>query len=179
MKLEDYIRPVKDHPEPGILFRDVTPLLANPDALRAAVDWYASEVVSADAEVVLALDARGFLFGAPVAYKLGLPLTVVRKSGKLPPPVETTSYELEYGDLTVMEMRSDAAAISQLRGKRLAIVDDLLATGGTFIAAAELAERAGAVVVASIALIELSFLEGRAKVVARNPGCKVVSRIVY
>ena len=179
VNLEAHIRDVPDHPEPGILFKDVTPILANPDAFRTAVDWYAGAIETVAAEVVVALDARGFLFGAPAAYKLGLPLVAVRKAGKLPPPVTTTRFELEYGDPEVLEIRSDANAIAVIEGKRVAVVDDLLATGGTARAAADLSVRAGGSVVALVVLVELSFLEGRPKMVSQNPGCEVVSRIVY
>lgn len=192
MDLSAYIREVPDHPEPGINFKDITPLLANPAAFRAAVDWFTS-VVALDtrgrrthhdaslegAEVVVALDARGFLFGAPVAYKLELPLIVVRKSGKLPPPVLSTEYELEYGDATVMEVTSDSDSLARCRCKRVAIVDDLLATGGTFHAAADLVSGIGGIVTAHIALIELSFLDGRSKLESQTPDCSVVSNIVY
>lgn len=179
LEMEAYIRDVPDHPEPGIMFKDITPILANPDAFRVAVDWYADAIDAAKADVVMALDARGFLFGAPVAYKLGIPLVAVRKAGKLPPPVASTRFELEYGDPEVMEIRSDADAIAVISGKRVAVLDDLLATGGTACAAAELAGQAGAAVVALVVLVELAFLNGRSSVTAQVPGCEVVSRIVY
>ena len=179
LNLEDYIREVPDHPEPGILFKDVTPILACPDAFRVAVDWYACEIGRVGVEVVVALDARGFVFGAPAAYKLGLPLVIVRKSGKLPPPVMVTRYELEYGAPEVVEIRSDADAIAVIEGRCVAVVDDLLATGGTALAAADLAGRVGGSVAALVVLVELAFLDGRSKMVAQVPGCEVVSRIVY
>ena len=179
MDLSEYIREVPDHPEPGINFKDITPLLADPVAFRESADWFASVVDQTGAEVVVALDARGFLFGAPVAYKLELPLIVVRKAGKLPPPVMSTEYELEYGDATVMEVTSDSDSLARCRGKRVAIVDDLLATGGTFHAAAELVNMVGGVVSAHIALIELSFLDGRSKLESQTPDCSVVSNVVY
>ena len=178
-ELEAYILEVPDHPEPGIRFKDITPILASPEAFRMAVDWYAGAIESCEAEVVMALDARGFLFGAPAAYKLGIPLVAVRKAGKLPPPVASTRFELEYGDPEVMEIRSDAASIAVIEGKRAAVVDDLLATGGTACAAASLAMQAGATVAALVVLVELSFLDGRSRVSAQVPGCEVVSRIVY
>lgn len=179
MDLSAFIREVPDHPEPGILFKDITPLLANADAFRAAVDWFATETVAAGADAIVALDARGFIFGAPAAFKLGYPLFIARKAGKLPPPVSSTRYELEYGDTTAIEIRSDDDSIAELSSKRLAIVDDLLATGGTFHAAAELVAPLGGVVVAHISLIELSFLDGRSRLLSQNPGCKVISNIVY
>ncbi len=178
LELTRYIREVPDHPEPGILFKDVTPILAHPDAFRAGVDWYAGEIKRVDAEVVMALDARGFLFGAPAAYSLGLPLVAVRKAGKLPPPVLANRYELEYGDPEVLEIRSDADSIAAIESRRVAVVDDLLATGGTALAAADLAGRAGGSVVALIVLVELGFLDGRSKMAAQFPGCEVVSRIL-
>lgn len=178
LDLTRYIREVPDHPEPGILFKDVTSILAHPDAFREAVDWYVGEIKRVDAEVVLVLDARGFLFGAPAAYNLGLPLVAVRKAGKLPPPVLANRYELEYGDPEVLEIRSDADSIAAIEGRRVVVVDDLLATGGTALAAADLAGRAGGSVVALIVLVELGFLDGRSKMAAQFPGCEVVSRIV-
>lgn len=178
LELTRYIREVPDHPEPGILFKDVTPILAHPDAFRAAVHWYVDEIKRVDAEVVLVLDARGFLFGAPAAYNLGLPLVAVRKAGKLPPPVLANRYELEYGDPEVLEIRSDADSIAAIEGRRVAVIDDLLATGGTALAAADLAGHAGGSVVALIVLVELGFLDGRSKIIAQFPGCEVASRIV-
>ena len=179
MDLSEYIREVPDHPEAGIKFKDITPLLSDPAAFREAVDWFASVVDITGAEAVVALDARGFLFGAPVAYKLELPLVVVRKAGKLPPPVMSTEYELEYGDVSGMEVTSDSDSLARCRGKRVAVVDDLLATGGTFHAAAELVNRIGGAVAAHIALIELSFLDGRSKLESQTPDCDVVSNLVY
>lgn len=179
MDLSAYIREVPDHPEPGINFKDITPLLADPSAFREAVDWFASVIDLTGAGAVVALDARGFLFGAPVAYKLELPLIVVRKSGKLPPPVLSTEYELEYGGATVMEVTSDSDSLARCGGKRVAIVDDLLATGGTFHAAAELIKQVGGTVIAHIAFIELSFLDGRSKLSAQTPDCSIISNIVY
>ena len=102
----------------------------------------------------------------------------VRKAGKLPPPVLANRYELEYGDPDVLEIRSDADSIAAIEGRRVAVVDDLLATGGTALAAADLAGRAGGSVVALIVLVELGFLDGRSKIIAQFPGCEVVSRIV-
>ena len=179
MDLSAYIREVPDHPEPGILFKDITPLLANVAAFNAAVDWFAAETEAVGADAIVALDARGFLFGAPAAFKLGCPLFIVRKAGKLPPPVTATRYELEYGDATSLAIRSDGDSVAAFSGKRLAIVDDLLATGGTFHAAAELVTRLGGIVAAHISLIELSFLDGRSRLLSQNPDCKVISNIVY
>ena len=179
LDLSEYIREVPDHPEPGISFKDITPLLADPAAFREAVDWFASVVDLTGAELVVALDARGFLFGAPVAYKLELPLVVVRKAGKLPPPVMSTEYELEYGEASVMEVTSDSDSLARCDGKRVAVVDDLLATGGTFHAAAELVNGIGGTVTAHIALIELSFLDGRSKLESQTPDCNVASNVVY
>lgn len=179
MDLRSYIAEVIDHPEPGISFKDITPLLANPQAFEEAVDWYADELASVDAEAVLAVDARGFLFAAPAAYKLGLPLLIARKSGKLPPPVTAAQYEREYGEAPVFEVRADTGSRADVKGKRIAIVDDLLATGGTCRATADLAARIGGVVVAYVVLIELAFLNGRAVLAEHAPDCQIISRIAY
>ncbi len=173
--LRDWIRNVPDHPKPGIQFKDLTPILSHPPAFSAAIDWFAEQASDVDADVLAAIDARGFLFAAPVAYRLSLPLVLVRKSGKLPPPVIKTEYSLEYADASAIEVRSDAIAA----GQRVAIIDDLLATGGTAVATGELIEELGGIVVAQIFLVELAFLDGRARLLQHTPRCKVVSNIVY
>ncbi len=173
--LREWVRNVPDHPQPGIQFKDLTPIFADPAAFRAAINWFAEQVTKFHPDVIAAIDARGFVFASPVADRLGIPLALVRKGGKLPPPVIKTEYSLEYDDLSVIEMRSDALS----EGQRVVIVDDLLATGGTGIASAELVEQLGAQVVAQIFLVELAFLEGREKIKNRDANCEVVADIVY
>ena len=173
--LRDWVRNVPDHPKPGIQFKDLTPIFAEPAAFRAAINWFTDQVLKIRPDVIAAIDARGFVFASPVADRLGIPLALVRKSGKLPPPVIKNQYSLEYDDLSVIEMRSDALT----EGQRVVIIDDLLATGGTAVAAAELAEELGANVVAQIFLVELAFLDGRERITSRDPDCEVVSNIVY
>ncbi len=153
--LKQYVRDIPDFPQPGILFRDVTPLLKHSGALRAAVDAIAAPFLAAGIDRMLGVESRGFLFGAPVALALGTGLALVRKHGKLPWRTHRVSYELEYGSDT-LEMHEDAVA----PGERILVVDDLIATGGTAAAAVELARRAGAEVVACAFLIELEALGG-------------------
>ena len=173
--LKGWIRDVPDHPKPGILFKDLTPIFAEPAAFRAAINWFDEQVIKIRPDVIAAIDARGFVFASPVADRLGIPLALVRKSGKLPPPVIKNQYSLEYEDLSTIEIRSDALT----EGQRIVIIDDLLATGGTAVAAAELAEELGAHVVAQIFLVELAFLNGRERITDRDPDCEVVAHIVY
>ena len=154
--LKSWVREVADYPEPGISFKDLTPILAHSPAFRSAVGWYERCVEEFDPDVIAAIDARGFVFASPVAYKLGLPLVLLRKAGKLPPDVVRVQYSLEYGGDTGMEMRDDAVSA----GQKVVIVDDLLATGGTGAAATELVERQGGIVVAQVFLIELAYLSG-------------------
>ncbi len=153
--LKRLIRDVPDFPKPGILFRDMTPLLLEPEALRAAVDAIAAPFRGAGIQRVLGVESRGFIFGAPVALALGAGLALVRKAGKLPSEKLTATYALEYGEDRV-EMHVDAVA----RGQRVLVVDDLIATGGTSAAAIALARRAGGEVLGASFLIELSALGG-------------------
>ncbi len=155
-ELSQYIRDVPDFPKPGILFRDVTPLLADPDALRRAVAALAAPFEEVGVERVLGIESRGFMFGAPVALELGVGFGVIRKAGKLPYATHRVSYDLEYGTDT-LEMHVDAVAA----GQRVLIVDDLIATGGTAAAGVKLAREAGAEVVGCAFLVELLALEGR------------------
>jgi adenine phosphoribosyltransferase len=166
--LRSRIRDIADFPQPGILFRDITPLLADQAALRLAVDLMAEPFENID--VVVAIESRGFILGAPVAYKLGAGLVPVRKVGRLPSATIREEYALEYGVNTV-EIHEDALRA----GQRVLIVDDLLATGGTVRAAANLVERLGSEVVGVSFLIELAFLEGR----SRLTEYPVASLIVY
>jgi adenine phosphoribosyltransferase len=148
------VRDVPDFPQSGILFRDITPLLADPASFRAVVD--AMAVPFAGVSVVVAIESRGFILGAPVAYNLGAGLVPVRKAGRLPSATLREEYALEYGTNTV-EVHSDAVR----PGERVLIVDDLLATGGTVRAAVNLVERLGAEVAGITVLAELAFLNGR------------------
>jgi len=158
LELRDIVRDVKDFPKPGIVFKDITPLLANPQLFAYVVDRLADFTQQKESDVVLAAEARGYLFGAAVAYKLGLPLVIVRKPGKLPYKTISHTYELEYGTDT-LEIHEDAIR----KGQRVMLVDDLLATGGTVEACAELVEKLGGVVAGCAFFIELSFLKGRQK----------------
>ena len=169
-ELKAYIRDVPDFPSPGILFRDLTPLLAAPEALAASVDLLEAWARPRRPDVIAGVESRGFLFGAPLALRLGLGIVPVRKPGKLPWKARRASYALEYGTDS-LEMHEDALA----RGERVVIVDDVIATGGTARAVAELTERLGARVAGYAFLIELSFLGGRDKL----GGYDVASLIRY
>lgn len=156
--LADSIRDVADFPKPGIIFKDITPLLADPAAFRQAVDQLAEPFRGAGVELVVAAEARGFIFGGAVACELGAGFVPVRKPGKLPHETAEETYELEYGT-DALEIHTDAVR----PGQRVLLLDDLLATGGTMLATARLVERLGAEVVGIVFLIELSFLAGREK----------------
>ena len=148
------IRDIPDYPEPGVVFKDITPLLADGAAFGAVVAALA--VGHGRIDKVAGIEARGFILAAPVALRLGAGFVPVRKHGKLPGPTHAQSYELEYGSATI-EVHTDAFQ----PGDRVLIVDDVLATGGTAAATAELVQRSGAQIAAIIVLIELSFLSGR------------------
>ena len=156
--LQAYIRSIPDWPKEGILFRDITPLLADPKALSAAVDALCADFTEAQVDCVAAVEARGFIFGAAVANKLGVGFVPIRKKGKLPFKTESVRYDLEYGTDT-LEVHSDAV----IKGAKVLMVDDLLATGGTMAAACELIEKIGGQVVGITFLIELCELTGREK----------------
>jgi adenine phosphoribosyltransferase len=149
------VRIIPDFPQPGILFRDITPLLADPAAFAAAQALLLERARHFAPDVIVAVEARGFLFGAPLALDLGVPLVPVRKPGKLPGDTHVIDYGLEYG-ADRLEIHTDAMAV----GRRVLLVDDLLATGGTVCAAATLVERLGANVVGALFLIELEGLGG-------------------
>ena len=157
-KLEDYVISIPDFPKPGILFRDVTGVLASGEGFRLAVDEYCRRLEGVDFDLVLGMESRGFLFGAPVACRLGKGFVPVRKPGKLPRETIAESYDLEYGQATLEVHKEDIRP-----GQKIVIVDDLLATGGTAEAAAKLVERLGGTVVKMVFLIELVDLGGRAK----------------
>ena len=155
-RLQSAIRDVPDFPKPGILFKDITPILGDGALLRLAVDGYIAAARAAGAEKIVGIDARGFIFGAAAAYEMGIGFVPVRKKGKLPYRCDFESYSLEYGE-AVVEMHVDAVK----PGERVVLMDDLLATGGTAGAAIKLIERIGGKVVAAVFLIELGFLGGR------------------
>ena len=154
-RIEELVRLVPDYPEPGILFRDITPLLADAAAFAAVVDSIVASV-EGPVDLVAGMEARGFLFAAPIAIALGAGVLPVRKAGKLPGPTASQSYALEYGTATI-EVHPDTIPA----GARVLVIDDVLATGGTAAATVELLERCGAVVVGLAFLVELEALRGR------------------
>ncbi|MGI5272279.1 adenine phosphoribosyltransferase [Nonomuraea sp. CA-218870] len=160
------IRDVPDYPKPGVVFKDITPLLADHAAFRAVVDGLAAGF---EADKVVGIEARGFIVAAPVAYREGAGFVPVRKKGKLPAAVLEESYDLEYGSATI-EVHDDAFS----PGDRVLIVDDVLATGGTAAATVELVRRAGAEVAGVAVLMELAFLKGR----ERLPGVEIRSLVI-
>jgi adenine phosphoribosyltransferase len=158
LDFNEHIRVIEDFPKPGISFKDITTLLKNGEAYREAIDALVKQVKEWKPDIIIGPEARGFLLGAPVAYALGVGFVPVRKPGKLPGEIVSVKYELEYGTDT-LEVHADALQ----PGQRVAIVDDLLATGGTMLATARLIAKTGAQVVGMGFLIELGFLEGRDK----------------
>ena len=157
MDLEQTIRDVPDFPKPGIVFKDITPLLADPEALDDAVTQLVAPYALAGVDVVTGVESRGFIFGALVAQRLGVGFVPIRKPGKLPAETISESYELEYGTDAV-EIHVDAIA----EGQKVLMVDDLLATGGTMAAACKLVTKLGGQIVGAAVVINLSFLPGRA-----------------
>ena len=155
-KIRSLIRDVPDFPKPGIVFKDITPLLADAAAFRATIDALAERVEPLGAEAILAIESRGFIFGAALAHRAGLPLQLVRKRGKLPRESLSMAYQLEYG-VDHLEMHTDAVR----EGGRYLIVDDVIATGGTAAAVAKMVAQQDAFVAACVFLIELTFLKGR------------------
>ncbi|MCC7062438.1 MAG: adenine phosphoribosyltransferase [Planctomycetes bacterium] len=162
MDLAKFLRDVPDFPKPGILFKDITPMLASPAAMRAAIDQLAALDLGA-IDKIAAVESRGFLFGVPLAMKLGKGFVPVRKPGKLPWKTNRVEYVLEYGTDAV-EIHQDAV----LPGERVLLVDDLLATGGTMGAACQLVEACGGKVAACAFIVELCFLPGRQKLGAHR-----------
>ncbi|CAA9566837.1 MAG: Adenine phosphoribosyltransferase [uncultured Thermomicrobiales bacterium] len=167
--LRERIRDIPDFPQPGILFRDITPLLADGEAFHGLVEWMATRY-RGTVDTIVAIESRGFIFGAPLAYALRVGLVPVRKAGKLPDRTLREEYALEYGTAT-LEIHHDAVR----PGERVLLVDDLLATGGTARAAATLVERLGGKVAGVFVLAELSALAGREALA----GLDVTSLIVY
>lgn len=169
-RIRSSIRDVPDFPKPGILFKDVTPVLADPELLREIIRTFSDGARALGAVKVVGIESRGFIFGTPVAAELGVGFVPVRKKGKLPWACEAVSYALEYGEATV-EIHKDAIQ----PGERVVLIDDLLATGGTAAAAVELVRRLGGEVVEAQFLLELGFLNGRQAL----PGVPVQSLITY
>jgi adenine phosphoribosyltransferase len=168
--LKDHIRDIPDFPQPGVVFKDITPLLADVDAFRFAVDAIADHFAGNDVHKVLGVEARGFIIAAPIAYRFGAGFIPVRKAGKLPWEIEREEYELEYGS-DLLEIHRDAVR----PGENVLIVDDVLATGGTASSTVKLVERLGANVLGLGFVIELAFLHGRDKLAAHD----AVSLLVY
>ncbi|WP_265521309.1 adenine phosphoribosyltransferase [Oerskovia flava] len=158
----DLVRPVQDYPSPGVTFRDITPLLADPVAFRDVITALA-ERVGDEIDLVAGMEARGFLVGSPLASHLGVGFVPVRKAGKLPPPTQAITYDLEYGTATI-ELRAGTLT----PGARVLLVDDVLATGGTAAAGAQLVERCGGEVVALAFLLEIDGLGGRERLGGRS-----------
>ena len=158
INLEEYIREIPDFPKPGIVFKDITPLLANGEALKAAIKKMADQFRNSKIDVIAAAEARGFLFAAPLAIEMGIGMVPIRKPGKLPYKKRSYSYELEYGTDT-LEMHIDGIEA----GQNVLVVDDLLATGGTVEACCKMIEQCDANIVSCAFLIELGFLNGAGK----------------
>lgn len=163
MDLTAYIRDVPDFPKPGIVFKDITPLLGSPQALRAAIDAMAEFEWEGAVDRIAGIESRGFLFGVPLALRLGVGFTPIRKPGKLPWRTDKIDYALEYGTDT-LEIHQDGVQ----PGERVVVVDDLLATGGTLKAACDLIEGIGGVVAGCAIAVELRFLAGRARLGDHN-----------
>ncbi len=170
MDLKAAIRDIPDFPKPGIVFKDITTLLKDPAAFRAALDAFTASARKLGVDAVCGIESRGFIFGAPLADRLGLPFVPVRKKGKLPAGTYRVTYDLEYGTDSI-EIHRDALA----PGARALLVDDLLATGGTAAAACDLIRKAGGKVAAAFFVVELEFLAGRKKL----PGVAVVALARY
>lgn len=159
MDLKDHIRSIPDFPKPGILFYDISTLLAHPDAWQVALGRMAKLISRHQPDILAGIESRGFLVAAPLAAKLGIGFCMIRKPGKLPGEVVSHEYDLEYGSDTI-QIQKDAVA----PGQRVVVLDDLLATGGTLGASLALFDKVGAKVVGSACIIELTFLGGREKI---------------
>ena len=169
-KIEEYVRTIPDFPEPGIMFRDVTSVLQDPDGLKLAIDEMIHLLDGVEFDLIAGTESRGFIFGVPIAYELGKAFIPVRKKGKLPCETVSAEYELEYGTACI-EIHKDSIK----PGQKVVIVDDLIATGGTIEAAIKLVEQLGGDVVKVIFLMELAGLKGREKLA----GYDVASVITY
>ncbi|RZM81801.1 adenine phosphoribosyltransferase [Leptolyngbya iicbica] len=170
MDLKSVIREIPDFPQPGITFKDITTLLSNPDALRHAIDLLEAACRELQPDYVVGIESRGFIFGMPLADRLNVGFAPVRKPGKLPGPTHRAEYELEYGS-DCLELHQDAFA----PGSRVMVVDDLIATGGTAIATAELITKTGCELAGFGFVVELSDLGGRKKL----PQVPVISLVQY
>ena len=170
MDLKALIRDIPDFPKPGILFRDITTLLSDPAGLRYSIDTLASKIEDWQPEYIVGMESRGFIFGAALAYKLGIGFIPIRKPGKLPVAVWSVEYALEYGT-DKLEIHQDAAP----PGSRISIVDDLIATGGTAAATAKLVREIGGDLVGCAFLIELDALDGRSHL----PDVPIISLVHY
>lgn len=168
--LQDWIRDIPDFPKPGVQFKDITPMLANPAAFGATIDRLANHFADRKIDVIAAAEARGFIFGGPLALRLNAGFVPIRKPGKLPYATVALEYQLEYG-IDRLEVHTDAFP----PGSRVLLMDDVLATGGTMKACLDLVQSTGAEVVACAFVLELSFLEGR----ARLKPSEVFSLITY
>ena len=155
-KLEEYVRSIPDFPEPGIIFRDITTILQDPDGLHLAIQSMQDKLKDTEFDVVVGTESRGFIFGVPIAYNLHKAFVPVRKKGKLPCETVSMEYDLEYGS-AVIEMHKDSIK----PGQKVVLVDDLVATGGTIEAAIKLGEELGGEVVKVVFLMELAGLKGR------------------
>ncbi len=169
-KLRAAVRDVPDFPKPGIVFKDITPLLSDGALFRNAIDLFLERCRSLKIDKIVGIDARGFLFGSAVAYELGVGFVPLRKKGKLPYKTESATYSLEYGE-AAMELHVDAIE----PGEKIVLIDDLLATGGTSASAVMLIEKIGGELLEAMFLIELEFLHGRAKL----PSTEVTSFLRY
>jgi adenine phosphoribosyltransferase len=169
-ELRDCIRDIPDFPKPGVIYKDITPLLSNAEALRSTIDLIAAHFDASAVDRVLGVEARGFIIAAPIAYRFGSAFVPVRKAGRLPWEIEREEYELEYGT-DLLEIHRDAVA----PGNRVVIIDDVLATGGTAGATIRLVEKLGGTVIGLGFVIELGFLHGREKLT----GYDVLSLVTY
>lgn len=169
-KIEEYVRTIPDFPEPGIMFRDVTSVLQDPEGLKLAIDSMIRLLDGVDFDVIAGAESRGFIFGAPIAYALGKAFVPIRKKGKLPCETISEKYDLEYGTAEI-EMHKDAVK----PGQKVVVVDDLIATGGTIEASITMIEKLGGEVVKVLFLMELAGLKGR----DRLAGYDVASVITY
>ena len=169
-KLEEYVISIPDFPEPGIIFRDITSILQDPDGLKLAIDSMIKLLDGVDFDIIAGAESRGFIFGMPIAYALGKAFVPVRKKGKLPCETVSAEYDLEYGKASI-EIHKDAIK----PGQKVVLVDDLIATGGTMEASCRLVEQLGGEVVKILFLMELAGLKGREKL----KGYDVASVITY
>jgi len=170
MDIKSLIRDIPDFPKPGIVYRDITTLLQSSEGLSYVIDHFSDEYSDQKIDYVIGIESRGFIFGAPIAYKIGAGFVPVRKAGKLPAEIHSIEYELEYGT-DCLEIHQDAIQAES----RILIVDDLIATGGTAAATAELIEKLGCKLIGFAFIIELLALEGRLKL----PNAPVRSMVTY